>query len=139
MKSREEHIAYFNTEKGKVIHKAILDGKEKRKSISFWYQADAMDIKNKMDSEIEVEEGYSIGLFQNIIEAGLLSKTGDDITVVKVQAIYDKHKVLLNNMKENRAKEQDKTPDAELRLMDEMITSLAGVLGELYREILHKE
>jgi 5-enolpyruvylshikimate-3-phosphate synthase len=145
MKNRAEHIECLGTEKGRVIHKAILDGIKKRRN-NMLNRSDSIELRNKMNTEIEVEEGYSVELFQNIIETdfslkyfGKIITPDNDITVAKVQAIYDKHKVLLNNMKENRAKEQDKTPDAELRLMDEMITSLAGTLGELYRFILYKE
>ncbi len=42
------------------------------------------------------------------------------------------------NMKENRARAyDDKMSDAEVSLLDQMITSMAGVLGDLYREILY--
>ncbi len=57
----------------------------------------------------------------------------------KVKAIYDKHAVFLANMKENRAKDADNASDSELCGWDEQINTLAAVLSDLYREILHKD
>jgi hypothetical protein len=60
----------------------------------------------------------------------------DEETLQKVKAIYDKHKVFLDNMKENRAKEIDMLTGGEMSLFDQMISSMAGILSDLNKEIL---
>ena len=67
----------------------------------------------------------------------LLKANSKSSPIDKVQAIYDRHRILLDNMKDNRAREQDTMSDGELSLLDQMIVSLAGVLGDLYREVLN--
>lgn len=55
-----------------------------------------------------------------------------DLLESEVQKIFDKHKIKLDNLKENRAIENigDYT-DRESRLIDEQIVILASVLGEI--------
>jgi hypothetical protein len=59
----------------------------------------------------------------------------------KVQAIYNKHSVFLNNMKQNRSEdiENKMFSGAELKHYNEQIETLAAVLGDIYREILYEE
>jgi hypothetical protein len=63
----------------------------------------------------------------------------DEEILQKVKVIYDKHKVYLDNMKENRVLISDTLSDGEISLLDQMIASLAGVLGDLNKEILGED
>jgi hypothetical protein len=60
----------------------------------------------------------------------------DEEILQKVKVIYDKHKVHLDNIKENRGLIYDTLSDGEISLLDQMIASLAGVLSDLNKEIL---
>ena len=82
---------------------------------------------------------YSLEEAQECIGSLLGYTKVENPIVAKVQAIYDKHKVFLNNMKENRGLQQDSLSDGESDIFDQMIVSLAGVLGDMYRDILHVE
>lgn len=53
----------------------------------------------------------------------------------KLKAVYDKHAIFLNNMKENRSQDIDKMTDDEVRHSDELITTLAGVLGDMHKAL----
>ncbi len=59
--------------------------------------------------------------------------------MTEIQNIIDKHTILLNNMKDNRAKwEEEKWTDAQIQECDNMIRLLASILSDL-NKALHKE
>lgn len=61
--------------------------------------------------------------------------------VEDIQAIYDKHKVCLNNIKLNLALELENNSicDAELNAVEYNITTLAGVLSDMYKFLSSKK
>lgn len=57
--------------------------------------------------------------------------------LASVQSIYDRHKIKLDALKENRSRaEEEKWTDAEVKAVDDQIVLLASVLSELYRHVL---
>lgn len=49
--------------------------------------------------------------------------------------IFNKHKVFLKNLKENRAKESDNLSNSESYMLDNHISSLAGILSDLNKAL----
>lgn len=54
-----------------------------------------------------------------------------------VQAIYDKHKQKLDNLKENRARsEEENWSDSEIKSVDDQIQILASILSDIYWNVI---
>jgi hypothetical protein len=76
------------------------------------------------------------GDFWRITKKGREVKDVIDV-LDNVQFIYDMHKKTLDDLKETRAHlDEYNFSDAEVKVMDEQITMLAGILSDLYRNVL---
>ena len=161
IKSREEHLEYLSTKTGKDLHQLILDKNSRRikylmDNIIVLADYSLPIFVSVIESELIALDDFlankyfSSGDVLSIVTTlngmsfpkenevkNLLKANSKSSPIDKVQAIYDRHRILLDNMKDNRAREQDTMSDGELSLLDQMIVSLAGVLGDLYREVLN--
>ena len=68
-----------------------------------------------------------------------LDESVDSTEYEHIQSIYNKHKVHLDCLKEERQGEGGYLSDSDVECIDKRIVELAAVLSDLYRNILHKE
>lgn len=147
-KTRDEHVLRLKEPIGNILRAYILG------MSSEMFNWDAAETH----FEYELACGYSIRIFKSIVKAdemfnsmrtrdteGYSAKFEMNQVVVYsgvekiVKEIYDKHSVFLANMKKNRDMDWEKMTPGEVAILETAITSLAGVLSDLYQKVLHGE